>query len=250
MKENKGILIFQALLCVLLTGLLSYAALTIYRNGLYIRQTEDALAWIYTREKVAAWVPYIAPLFLVSLAVTVYCAVKGIRAEEKPVPLTEITRSLVTARVVPNEAMKEEQKKQQILLIAGWAGFAVLLVPILLYVTRPSNFPQTDLEGMFAAMMRNCTPWAAGAIAVLAINSVLREASMNREIEASKSAEKTDRKPSEKTGSADNERTVFVIRTAVLVLAAAFILIGIGNGSARDVLVKAVNICTECVGLG
>ena len=30
----------------------------------------------------------------------------------------------------------------------------------------------------------------------------------------------------------------------------ALILAGIRNGSARDVLVKAVGICTECVGLG
>ena len=41
-----------------------------------------------------------------------------------------------------------------------------------------------------------------------------------------------------------------VIRAAVVVAAAAFILAGVLNGSARDVLVKAIHICTECVGLG
>ncbi|MBQ8079164.1 MAG: thioredoxin [Oscillospiraceae bacterium] len=29
-----------------------------------------------------------------------------------------------------------------------------------------------------------------------------------------------------------------------------FIVIGIFNGSMKDVLVKAIKICTECVGLG
>lgn len=40
------------------------------------------------------------------------------------------------------------------------------------------------------------------------------------------------------------------VRAAVL--AAALLLIGLGiwNGGARDVLVKAVQICTECIGLG
>ena len=38
---------------------------------------------------------------------------------------------------------------------------------------------------------------------------------------------------------------------AVLVAAAlALIVAGILNGSARDVLIKAINICTECIGLG
>ena len=41
-----------------------------------------------------------------------------------------------------------------------------------------------------------------------------------------------------------------VIRAAVVVAAAVFILAGVLNGSARDVLVKAIHICTECVGLG
>nr|WP_251616997.1 CD1871A family CXXC motif-containing protein [Pumilibacter muris] len=33
-------------------------------------------------------------------------------------------------------------------------------------------------------------------------------------------------------------------------MAVSFIIAGIFNGGARDVLIKAVNICTECIGLG
>ena len=40
--------------------------------------------------------------------------------------------------------------------------------------------------------------------------------------------------------------------TRCLLLAAAITLIALGvlNGGMRDVLVKAINICTECIGLG
>ena len=46
------------------------------------------------------------------------------------------------------------------------------------------------------------------------------------------------------------EKKVRMIRTVIVAAAAAFILAGILNGSALDVLVKAINICTECIGLG
>ncbi len=40
------------------------------------------------------------------------------------------------------------------------------------------------------------------------------------------------------------------LRTAILVIAIIFIVLGVMNGGLRDVLVKAINICTECIGLG
>ncbi len=41
-----------------------------------------------------------------------------------------------------------------------------------------------------------------------------------------------------------------IVRVAVLVVAVTLIVVGIFNGSMRDVLIKAATICTECVGLG
>lgn len=41
-----------------------------------------------------------------------------------------------------------------------------------------------------------------------------------------------------------------IARTVLFVLALFFLIIGVMNGGMRDVLVKAINICTECIGLG
>ena len=41
-----------------------------------------------------------------------------------------------------------------------------------------------------------------------------------------------------------------LVQTVVVVAAAVFILAGNLNGSAWDVLIKAIHICTECIGLG
>ena len=43
---------------------------------------------------------------------------------------------------------------------------------------------------------------------------------------------------------------VKTIRAVVITAAVLLIIAGIANGGALDVLVKAINICTECVGLG
>ncbi|MBR2797822.1 MAG: thioredoxin [Clostridia bacterium] len=40
------------------------------------------------------------------------------------------------------------------------------------------------------------------------------------------------------------------LQIALVVIAIGLIVAGVFNGSARDVLYKAINICTECVGLG
>ncbi|MBR6360125.1 MAG: hypothetical protein IKS11_10820 [Lachnospiraceae bacterium] len=40
------------------------------------------------------------------------------------------------------------------------------------------------------------------------------------------------------------------IRLSLLAIALIFILLGIFNDGMRDCLIKAINICTECIGLG
>ena len=41
-----------------------------------------------------------------------------------------------------------------------------------------------------------------------------------------------------------------VLRLALLAAAVIFLILGVKNGGLRDVLIKAINICTECIGLG
>ena len=43
---------------------------------------------------------------------------------------------------------------------------------------------------------------------------------------------------------------VGLLRAGLYGVAILFIVLGVMNGGLRDVLVKAINICTECIGLG
>ncbi len=41
-----------------------------------------------------------------------------------------------------------------------------------------------------------------------------------------------------------------VLRWGILTVAVVFVILGCLWGGARDVLTKAINICSECIGLG
>ncbi len=46
------------------------------------------------------------------------------------------------------------------------------------------------------------------------------------------------------------KKTVLGMRIALGVIGVAFVVWGIANGGMKDVLLKAINICTQCIGLG
>lgn len=55
----------------------------------------------------------------------------------------------------------------------------------------------------------------------------------------------------ERSDYMENIRKPRLITQLLAILAAViFIILGIANGGMRDVLFKAINICTECIGLG
>ena len=55
--------------------------------------------------------------------------------------------------------------------------------------------------------------------------------------------------PAKMKGQPETKRRM-ALRAALTVLAALLLILGAFNGGLNDVLVKAVNICTECIGLG
>ena len=139
MTKNKIFLWIQTALCALIAVLLAVAAVRIFLDGSAYQAAGPPSEWIYTREKVTAALMPILPLFLLSFAMTVYSLVKDIKDEEadKPVQDVERARDLVCARVAqPSEEMAKERALQKKLQLGGWIGFAVCMIPILLYITN------------------------------------------------------------------------------------------------------------------
>lgn len=254
MTRSRIYLIMQAALCVLLVVLLSVSAVTIYREGA-ARKAEHPLESIYTREIAAEKFAPIAPLFFAAIGLMIAGLVLGVRDEsaEKAVQDPELTRDLVVARVSqPSDDMRMARRGQKRSLLIGWAAFALCMVPVLIYVLNPEHFPLADLEGMFYGLIRVLIPWTAVGIGALAVASGMRERYVLRETEAAQAQLKAEKeigvRPEPK--ALPHRRGMGGLQIALVVIAIGLIVAGVFNGSARDVLYKAINICTECVGLG
>ena len=172
--------------------------------------------------------------------------------------------------------MAKERALQKKLQLGGWIGFAVCMIPILLYITNGAHFALTDAEGLdhsIVSMVAFVVPWTVIGLACLVVATVLQGRSIQREADAAtalikeaaaaKAAEAASADASAakapaaaKAGaplyntSPETARRRILIRRVLLVAAVIFVVLGVQNGSMKDVLVKAIRICTECVGLG
>lgn len=119
-----------------------------------------------------------------------------------------------------------------------------------IYITgnRPENFsaPGVRVEDVYsrevvAERFARVAPAVYGYLAVVAAGLVWQAAAKETERPRAVAPAQTRPVP---------EKRLRTLRLTLLAIAAALIVFGAFNGGARDVLVKAVNICTECIGLG
>lgn len=254
MTKSKVYLIIQAAVCIVLALLLALAAVNIYREG-SARKAERPMESIYTPDAVAEKFAPIAPLFFAGVGLLIAGLVLGVKDEnaDKPVKDAEISRDLVAARVAQHsDAMRKEQTAQKRLLWIGWGAFAACMVPIIVYIVNPAHFPEADPEGMFRGLIRVFLPWTAVGLGALAATSVLREKSILRETDAAQARMKEEKAQgiAHEPKTAGKQSKTGILQAVIVVVAVFLIIAGAFNGSARDVLYKAITICTECVGLG
>lgn len=254
MTRTRIYLITQAVLCILLVFLLSVSAVTVYREGA-ARKAEHPLESIYTRENVAEKASPIAPLFFTAVGFLVAGLVLGIRDEKanKAVEDSELKRDLIAARVVkPSDAMRKARGEQKRLLVIGWGVFLLCMLPILFYIINPAHFPQDDLEGMIFGLVLVVLPWTVLGLGALAVCFRMRERCIIRETAAAQERLKEEKEAGVRpeTKAVPISKSLVALQTALIAIAIGLIVVGVFNGSAQDVLYKAINICTECVGLG
>lgn len=200
------------------------------------------------RERLAA----IAPALWVYAAAVVAGLALQAAAGEKPKPQVyrepedTLRRLRLRVTAVPAAAMNEQGRRFRVWACAA-AVTAVCAAMALGYLLEREHFTDWDLETVVGGMMLHVAPWVALAFGALCAASHDAAKSVRREIELLKAA--PQQKPAQ-DGEAPKRPVSPVLRIVLYAAAIALVVLGVMNGGLRDVLVKAINICTECIGLG
>ena len=142
-----------------------------------------------------------------------------------------------------------QRSKRRQLKATGWVLLSLCSVIFLSYGMNPHNFHQSQInDSMIRAMYRfvPCCliPYAYGIYAAYA-----GARSMEEEIKLLKTAPAESKITAAPEVSASGKKLT-VLRNVLLLAGIAILVYGYFTGGTADVLTKAVNICTECVGLG
>lgn len=151
--------------------------------------------------------------------------------------------------------IKNEKTCRAIFLAATVALCAALSVPTLIYAFDPQSYT-LDYNGVVIALCVRLLPATLIGMTLVVLCMHLCSKSLERQITLLKAAVSTSGGKVVSHVSAKRadgkiwHRVMLALRIVLLAVALLFIIEGISNGGVSDVLMKAVNICTECIGLG
>ncbi len=156
--------------------------------------------------------------------------------------------------------IKREQKLLNILWICcaalGFAGFVYTVV----YLAIPSNFPKEDVTHEMLNMVKNVFPWVTLTFITACGITFYEGKSAKRQLERARKLAAGNPLNAPAHGRLyailHSEKTLFWFRIGFGCLAVTFIILGsalfdeVGLNNMKHILIKAANICSECIGLG
>lgn len=146
-------------------------------------------------------------------------------------------------------SVETEQNARRLRATVGIALLVICSILFLFYAVDPSHFHQTEITPSMIAAIRLLLPCLAVPFIWAVYAACHAKKSMAREIELLKKLpNRTESKTAPDTRSGD--RMVSAVRGFILAIGVVLLVYGFLAGGTADVLTKAINICTECIGLG
>lgn len=167
----------------------------------------------------------------------------------------EVRLRLLLMRAEKTDAMRAEERRRRMARGACAGICAGCAAMVARYLVNPANFTSRELEPVTGRMLWHIAPWIFAGFACAILCECVRGRSFRREIDlAARSPERASFKNAQTDSGASREKRARLAKTAaraaMFALAVGLLALGAANGGMRDVLVKAINICTECIGLG
>lgn len=236
---------------ILLTGLcLMLACLGICLSG----------SQPFSPESVAAAFGTIAIPVYLGLGVSVLCILADLllpRSEETQTSPRQLRMLLKRAQERTDLSRCGAELRDEVLSLRSTRklhhqiGMTILILSTLLFLTyglNLRNYHPTHIDQTMARAMYWLVPCTVIPFIYALFTTGKNRISMAKELALLRSAPKESRLPAPKRPS--HEKRDFLLRAGFLVIGLGLLIWGFfGDGSA-DVLTKAANICSECIGLG
>lgn len=246
-KRIYGIVL--SLMLVICGILLMVQCVTIYRSGDHP----------FSREIVAAhFSPIAIPIYICIAMVLISFIVQWLipSPSQKTVPGKQYRLILQKLQEKRNpedcsddlrNAIAVQQKKRKTLRTVRTALILICSAVFLSYGCNGANFDQMEINSSMVKAMYLLVPCCAIPFAWAVYTAYQEKASLQAEIELWKQLPlHTEPVPS----TAAAVKNTGTLRNVILIAGIVLLVYGFFTGGTNDVLTKAINICTECVGLG
>ena len=213
---------------------------------------------IYSREKVAeAFSPIAVPVYLCLVLMVggflmeISCPreIKKIKAEKNDMLVLRRLHSKLDTPLPDSVLAQQRSRKLHristlVLLLAGSVVFLV-------YALNGDHFHKSQINESMIHAMYWLIPCMAVPFGYAVFTAYFCRRSIRKEIDLMKQATVGIQAGKAATAPAkDRKKLLLAVRIAVLVIGIGLLVYGYWAGGTADVETKAVNICTECVGLG
>ena len=157
-------------------------------------------------------------------------------------------KDLDAADTTTQEELKALWKNRRLHIIIRTVVLVVCSAIFLFYALNSANYHQSEINSSMIAAMKVLVPCSLASFGYALFVAIHNEKSLQKEIEmVRKLPALTVTKENEIVAE---EKHLSPYRNAILAAALILIVYGFLNGGTIDVLAKAINICTECIGLG
>ena len=215
----------------------------------------------FSRESVAATFSGIAfPVILCLIMTIISFIFEGISPSEKEsVPKFKpyqammnrmhLTRDFTQCDGSLREDLMALQKKRRTMLIIRTIVLCLSSIAFLIYALNSTHYHQSDINGSMIKAMLVLAPCLLVAFAFSFYVSITDDKLIEKELELMKQLPSLKQERVDIVKFDDSQKLNFT-RSVIITFALFFAIMGFVYGGTIDVLAKAINICTECIGLG
>lgn len=148
-----------------------------------------------------------------------------------------------------NDTVTKIERVKKILKFSRVAVIIVCSIAFLLYALNSSNFHQSDINGSMIKAMLWLLPCLIISFSFAVFTHYYNINLTKKQIEILKALPKNET-ATETTKNKSNDKKILITKIVIATVAVGVLIFGAVTGGFADVLTKAVNICTECIGLG